>query len=138
MRIKLILCIAIIIVTINFSFGQTTYSCEILSEIIDNDKIIKELHLDKRKDSFVAIIDSNAFFTDCSLKDMFGKDIKVLSKTPQVSDPMVLNIRIEKIDQKKKQTIVTLYVKSREIYGIVTIREKMRKLKVKSVMLGNF
>lgn len=137
MRIKLILCLVSIILKVNLSFGQTTYSCEVLSEIINNERIIMEFHLDKRQNSFIAIIDSNAFFSNCNLKDMFGKEIKILPKTPRDLNPKVLNIRIEKIDRKKKQTIVTLYVKSQGIYGTVTLRKKMKKFKIKEVMMGN-
>jgi len=126
------------IISVVSSYGQSQYSCDILTTVLGNESIVKELHLDKRNNSFVAIIDSNVFFSDCALSDLFGNKIEILSNTPNSFNQRMLYIEIVGVTQKKKCISVTLSVKSRGRYGNVILKRRANSYKVDKVRLGEF
>lgn len=113
------------------------YSCEILKSIVLNKEIKVVLDLEKRENSFIAFIDSNNYFTDCLISDMFGKDIKILQKWPTQIDSKYLLIKVENIASKKKNIVVALYCKSYKLYGYVHLKLKKNKCIIKEVQIGD-
>lgn len=117
--------------------SQEQYSCEILKSIISNKEIEVIFHLEKRENSYIAFIDSNNYFTDCMILDMFGKSVQMLQKWPTQIDSKYLFIKVENITSKKRNIVVTLYCKSRKLYGYVHLKSKKKKYIIKDVQMGD-
>jgi hypothetical protein len=120
------------------SYGQNRANCEILNAFLSNDKVKGLFGLDTYRDVPIVIVEFSNRFSECALRDYYGRRVEIVNDTSYQSVVNHSNIIVYDLVQIRKAYKMKVYFKIRQAYGDVYFKRKKTGFVLSKFEVGRF
>jgi hypothetical protein len=136
MKIKVFL--FFVIITANLPSHSQANKCKFLDAVLEYESAKKVLYFDIHQEVPIVFVDVRHVFSGCPPGNLFGREIKIIDDSSQISEINYSNIVVEYFSQTNKKFILRLFYAKRNAFVIIEAKRKKNKVKIKKFSAGYF
>jgi hypothetical protein len=127
-----------VVITTNLtSYSQTT-RCKFLDAVLEYEPAIKNLYFDKHQEVPIVFIDVKHLFSECSVGNRFGREVKIIDDSAQINQINYSNIVVEYFNDTNKEYVLRLFYPVRNAYVVIEAKRKKNKVRIKKFRTGYY